>query len=95
MYCVPAIFYRIIRSSREMFRDFSPLVAEFCMKISQNTIFFLRPIALFDIRLKMVVIPLTALFPRSVHKALGDKGPIHCPILYNKMHQLRILSLCP
>lgn len=54
------------------------------MRLDDDLILFLRPIASFDGRIQMIVPPLTALLAQSTLEMFGDEGPLLLTVLLHE-----------
>ncbi len=60
----------IVSSPRQIFGDLCPLVSILLMSFDDDFIFLLSPLSSFDVRVKMVMPSLSALFTYSSRKIL-------------------------
>jgi hypothetical protein len=48
----------------------------------KNSVFLLRPVSFFDVRLEMIVVSLATLLAGPIHEALCDQGPVDSPVFH-------------
>jgi len=71
----------VISSSRKQFCDFRPSVAQFFVKFNDSVIFLFSPFVLFNIRVKVIVPPLSTLLAYSTRESSRYLAPIGSPVL--------------
>lgn len=78
---IEVILNRVISSPREESGNFSPLVSILHMGLNYQVILLFSPLLFFDIRVKVIVPALSALFSYSSWQGLCDIRPVSCTIL--------------
>lgn len=92
---VEAVFDVVVCSSGEELGDFTPFVTVLFVSLDDGAIFFSGPLVLLDIRVKVVVPALAALFADSPWECLGDVAPIFCAKFLDILCEPFILFLAP
>ena len=92
---VKPIFDRIISSSIQDFCDLTPSIPNLTVHLKNNLVFFLRPLFLFNVWVKVIMPSLSALFSDSSGQGLGNCTPISRPIWEHHRSKDVIFLLSP
>ena len=70
------ILNRVVSTSRQQFRDLSPLIPESRVSFNNDRVFLGRPFKLLHVRVKVIVPPFTTLLTYPARKSFGYPRPI-------------------
>ena len=92
---VPVVFDGVVRPARDQLCNLCPLVSPLLVRIVDHPIFLVRPRRLLDVRVQVVVPPLSALLPNPPLQLLCNQSPTLRPVLPHQLYHLLVLLFGP
>ena len=89
------VFYRVIGPLGEHFGHFGPFASVEQIQQVQQPFLMSHPFGLIDVRVEMIMPPLTTLLTHPVGNKLRNERPSLCAILVNHVHQRPVFLLSP
>lgn len=92
---VKVVLNRVVRAAKQQFGYFRPLVAKLLVRVENYAVLLFSPFTVFNIRIQMVMPPLSALLADPAVQFGRDETPVFSAVLVHEVDDGLVFFFCP